>query len=643
MALSVLPRRNDDVIREVMRIPFHPLIVALYLAASVMGKQPAPGERNAILKPTIPADASAQVQRGGEVEISLSAIPSYGNIETFVIQTPPSHGTLSAPKNSSDHTAKVIYRHDGGKEPLLDTFTFRVKAPGQALSVPAIVSIKVIPPAPRLVFKPEVVDFGSIFLAGRGRTNVTLMNIGGTRAMGRLLVPMGFSMPNGEKYRLDEGESLSVAIEFSPMEARKYEERVIPLPTNYGASLTLCGEGSRRFKVTPVTDTLIQGDARWNFQNLSDQPLRIAFFSSFGVKGGIAGGWIIPPEIVLNPSSETIVTLRQEESEGTTSSVVASSGVRISDGLTEEFLELPTPRRFIPAAVHPNPALDHLSLGGSLDLSFSLLNRSDLPKHLSWKITSVLGGGMNQSEQVELHGGETKEIQYHWKPTQPGQDNVCLSVDEGKKTHQELFWKVVVAREGCEASRPPRPAPEQKPSESPTQESQESLAATVAVPVGMNLIRSIEGVKSEILIPWIGNPRVLISWNIPEGPAGEMKIQEALLMPNNAARSHLTNPSPRLSLGKEGIQSMTLQHVDLRSRRIKGDAGVEKAVISGLSPGCHLLVLSSAGNDGKADVCAQISVYVPNSPGWWDILKLPLGILAAVFLILFLRRIRIRA
>ena len=162
-------------------------MLVLFLAASVMGKQSAPGERNAIVKPTIAIDANVQVRRGGEVEISLNAIPSYGNNETFVIQTPPVHGTLSDPKNCSDHTAKVIYQHDGGKEPLVDAFTFRVKAPGQALSVPATVTIKIVPLPPRLAFKPEVVDFGSVFLAGKGRTNVTLTNLGGTRSTGRLL------------------------------------------------------------------------------------------------------------------------------------------------------------------------------------------------------------------------------------------------------------------------------------------------------------------------------------------------------------------------------------------------------------------------------------------------------------------------
>jgi len=290
--------------------------------------------------------------------------------------------------------------------------------------------------------------------------------------------------------------------------------------------------------------------------------------------------------------------------------------------------------------VHPNPVSDHLPMGGTLDLSFSLMNRSDLPKHLSWKITSALGGGMDQSEQVELHGGETREIQYHWKPTLPGQNNVFLSVDEGKKTHQELFWNVTVAQEGSAGSPRPGSAPEQKPAEAITQQEQESVAASVAVPVVMNSIQPIEGVKSEVSIPWIGNPKVLISWSIPTGSPRGIKIMEALLVPNDAAGSHGSLPDPMLSVGREIMKPMTLKHVDLRSLRIKSEAGVEKAVISSLSPGSHLIILSRVGNDGKVDGYSQVSVYVPNPPTWWGFLKLPLGILATGFLILFLQKIR---
>ena len=289
--------------------------------------------------------------------------------------------------------------------------------------------------------------------------------------------------------------------------------------------------------------------------------------------------------------------------------------------------------------VHPNPSSEHLPIGGSLDLSFSLLNRSELPKHLSWKITSTLGGGMDQFAQLMLHGGESKEMQYHWKPSLPGAGMICLSVDEGKTTHQELFWKVAVTRDGSEGAPPPGFASEQKPQESPNQEAPESVGAAVAVPVLMPSIPPIEGVKSEISIPWIGKPRVLISWNTATGPSGEMKIREAVLMPINAGGARGPTSTPIPSIGQESMNSMTLKHVDLPSIRIKGSAFEEKAALRDLSPGMHLIVLSRVVNDGKVEACSQISVCVPNPHSWWDSLKLPLGIIGVVFLIIFLRRI----
>jgi hypothetical protein len=152
----------------------------------------------------------------------------------------------------------------------------------------------------------------------------------------------------------------------------------------------------------------------------------------------------------------------------------------------------------------------------------------------------------------------------------------------------------------------------------------------------MNTIPPIEGVNSEISIPWIGNPKVLISWTNPPKSSPEIRIREALLM----SPHEVASPDPILFVGNERMKPMIMTHVDLRSLRTRGEAGVKKAAIRDLSPGSHLIVLSRIGNDGKVEACSQVSVFVPNPRSWWDSLKLPLGIIGVVFLILFLGRIR---
>lgn len=639
---SVPPRRNRDVIREMMRIPFYPLSLVLLLAASVMGKQPAPGERNAIVRPTIAMDAAAQVSRGGDVEITLNAIPSYGNMETFLIQTPPAHGTVTEPKSSSDHTATVVYHHDGTRIPLSDAFTFRVKAPAQAFSAPATVHVKIAPLPPRLVFRPDAVDFGNVFLGEKVRTNVVLMNLGGSKASGRLLLQGRFSLPNGERYHLEEGESLRIPIEFSPMEVRRYEERGIIPPASQGggASLLLCGQGVPRFEVSAAEGSGGgggQGDASWNVRNLSGTPLRISCLpaDTTGLKGGALGGWILPAPTLIPPNSATNLFLQQEENEGASSVFVTLPKIRITDGLTESLVELPPPRRFIPVGIHPAPAPEQLLLGGSLSLSFTLLNRSDLPKRLSWKITSALGGGMKQPAQLELRGGESKVIEYVWKPSLPGEDALHLVVDEVQKTHEERFWRVVVIRETASLRTPVTTPQEQKSAEPPpaAMDSQENRVEPPGIPAETS-IPQIDGAAAEVSMPWFGSPRVVFRWDGGNGSNAPIRIQECLLVPKAGA----VLPSGVVA---EGIlSSMNLKLQDLRAQPIKSHDGVEKVIISGLSPGTHLILLSRLSSDGKPEGRTRLAVFVPTQPGWWGFLRAPLAILAIVLLLFFLRRIR---
>lgn len=627
-----------------IRGPSHPLIVLLLLVSSVLGK-PDPSQKNGIMKPTIARDADVQVMRGGDVEISLKAIPSYGNMESFVIQTPPLHGTLTDPKNSSDHTATLIYHHDGTKSPLSDSFAFRVKAPGQALSIPANVSIRIIPPPPRLAFNPDVMDFGKVVLSEKRRTNMVITNLGGSRAVGRLLLQSGFSAPNGERYALDEGESVSIPMEFSPMEAKSYEQRVISLPAAHGDSLTLRGLGVPRFEVIPAESSdrekaVEASGGKWRVRNLSDHSLRLSFLSPAGMKGGAVGGWILPPETSLPPNSETNVVLNQEEAEGINSEASLPSKVRISDGLTDSLVELPSPGRFIPVTVQLKSAPEHLSIpmGGTRSLSFTLLNRCDLPKRICWKITSPLGGGMEQPLAVDLHGGETKDIQYYWKPTLPGEGVVHLVVDEGKKNHTELRWKVGVSAET--ATTPPLQgiAGQMSPvAVSPVPMSpdvMENTDTSSETPSTENPVPMMDGAAVEVSRTWFGKPHLLMRWNESPDTHSSIRIEESLLIP----RAGSDGSSRALTM--ESLSSMNLKLQDLHPLFIKSNAGIKKAIIRGMSPGSHRIILSRVSSDGKLEGRSQFPVYVPYQATWWDLLKLPLGLLVSVLLILFLWRVR---
>ena len=64
------------------------------------------------------------------------------------------------------------------------------------------------------------------------------------------------------------------------------------------------------------------------------------------------------------------------------------------------------------------------------------------------------------------------------------------------------------------------------------------------------------------------------------------------------------------------------------------------ALIQGLQPGWHLIMISQTTGEGGLQARSQMNVFVPRNPTFWGLVKMPLGILSLVLLILLYRKIR---
>jgi hypothetical protein len=238
-------------------------------------------------------------------------------------------------------------------------------------------------------------------------------------------------------------------------------------------------------------------------------------------------------------------------------------------------------------------------------------------------------------ESVHLRGGETKEMKYDWKPMLDGQDVIRLVVEEEKKSHNELLWKISVLRGDTAAASPERMTPDQNIPETITTytaengaaSSEQSASVECAVPV-------IEGLKAEVKNPWFGNARVILRWNAKTDGTERILIQEPLLVHKGPS-----GPVDK-QLRPEESSSMRLELHDLHSKWIRSHGEDQKSVISDLSHGTHQIFVSILAKDDKILAQSQISVFVPAQRTWWDNLKVPLGAGAVALLILFLRRIR---
>lgn len=582
------------------------------------------------IQPTIAHDGRAEVMRGGEVEITLDAIPNYGNEIIFEVSKPPAHGTLSSPKIITDHSASVIYWHDGIKAPLRDEFTFRAKTMGRAASAPSKIAIRIIPPAPLITFAPDTIDFGEVILSESKTAKVKISNIGGTKASGRLVFPKEFAALESDRFTLDEGECAQMEIGFSPMEARAYfgDVRILPSLKNNGFSIRGIG--------IPRMEVIKKGPAECVLINRSSNPIRVNF------SGGI--GWEMPREILLPPKGEKDVSFSQVErdEEDHTSQTSNSPIVHITDALTIVDVELPSPRRFIPLTVQSvSPeTLGTTSVGIPIPVLYRLQNRADIPKTVRWSMISRSGGGAT-SQTRTLRPGELKEVRFEWIPSIPGEALLTLNVDEGIKTHHELRWKAqvngspspstVVGAEGTGPSEVPV-------SPAVTEAKYGNPDSSTATPVEVKPIPGIEQLANRLKNPWFAKPTLVLEWRGGSNLPPRITLDEMVMVREAGAETEKTME------GSPSLPSVKLEAVPIKefNRVRKGD--LETVAIPQLSPGWHLLTLSLYQADSPVPVASsQIQVRIPPKPSWWTRLRMPLGLLSVVLLIFFLRAQRARS
>ena len=560
----------------------------------------------------------ASVERGGEVTMTLEAIAAYGTQIDFEISAPPEHGSLTVPRRDSDHTAVVTYRHDGTKQPDKDRFFFRCKAPGRTKSVPYPVEIKVTPPPARLVFEAGAIEFGDVPLAERRRTNVTIANVGGTRVKGRLILPPGFSAPEGEAFNLGEGERANMMLEFSPGEERHYEESCAFLPSSGDSFLKISGSGRARFDLSK-RDSL-----DWEVTNTSGLPITIS------CNGG--EGWALPPEIPVNAGGSVLLTFRQSSLQDAPSFASTSSIVHVSDGLSTIRIELPPPVPFVPVLLK---ALTRENLGSVpmetiLPVRFRVENPSPAAKSIKWSASSRSGGGTSTPKSLELMPGAREEILFEWRPQLSGEAQLKITVEEGVNTIRELFWKATLIPATTPSAADGIPAVT-------TGVGEETPVAEGEVPEQRGEAPSppLDGLEWAIRKSWSGIPRLLISFTNKPGSNSKVRVDELRLQMTSEEMASLKKSIPTNSTPR----TMVLTPLPIVKNRTQG--GRMTLEVGHLSPGCHQIVVALLSPGGGAAAVSQFQIVMPPKYPWWKAFRVPMGIMILFFLFLFYRRMRI--
>jgi hypothetical protein len=575
------------------------------------------------IAPTFVVDARMGVARGGKSSITINAIPSYGSQISFEIITPPLHGLLSDLKITSDHTAVISYQHDGSKSPLNDHFCFRCKAPGHTKSSPGSVDIQITPPPPRLHFDPAALDFGDVILGGKVSRSLTLSNLGGTKAVGRIILPGGFSAPDGEGFSIKEGEGTQISIEFVPTEPKTYQSRVSFLPSQDKISLEFTGRGLPRFDVSRL------GSTEWEVANLSSDSIRI---SCQRIEGEEESAWVLPPEMLLAPSSRARLSFRQTERENDLEGITRREVVRISDGLSIRDVELPTPSRFTPLTVRSltDMSARSIPLGTSVSISCLFINGTEFSKHARWRAHSSLGGGMDSPEVVELRPGETKEILFAWTPSLSGEGTLEILIEEGKERSQKILWNVSVAHASqtlplLKSTMDQTFSPSNS-SDSPILPT-DSPDAAIAHPSPPTFIQPRDSVSWGIHYPWFGKPTVFLQWMAKAESPKRIRVEERRWITPKSwdFKNPPSDPSALPMVKGTNIP------ISYRWERERGDG--HKIQLQGLDTGCHRILLANLSEDGHPSAMSEVQVVVPEPRTWWSAWRVPMGAIVLVFLL----------
>lgn len=568
-------------------------------------------------------DCRASVKRGGQTSITLEALPNYGNQTTFEICKSPSHGTLSGITYSDDHSASVIYHHDGSEVSSSDEFTFRARSAGKAKSAQAKALIDVIAPPSRLVFTPSVLDFGDVELGGTNSKNLVLENTGGSNLSARLALPSGFSIPAGDRIDLREREKMTLAVAFTPTREGDVSARVTLLPDGLPGGLFLKGRGRPRFEVK------MTGDREFVIKNTSREPLAIDC--------EVTAGWAMQPRLLLSPDGAQKIAINEDARYGTNPVGAGMSKregrVRISDGLTTREITVSGDDRVIPVnAQQVSPReLGNIGMGEATVVSFRLLNRSATAKTVSWRASSPGGIAMSSPFEATLAGGELKEIHYDWIPARSGPTSLTISFSERNAPTQELLWKASAycrAPECLPASSARIIAESNNPSGS---------IASPSLPMERKEARlpPVEGLRGRMETTWLGSQLPELTWVSPLGAGKRILIQDLVLVSSTPGAKFTTNQS-LLAAGFH-MEEMSLTILNHRE-----DGRVRGVNLPGLSAGWHKLKVTLYGGAGDVPVAVSILPFRVEYQGWPRILGILLMLLIGFLAMRMFARIRKR-
>jgi hypothetical protein len=509
----------------------------------------------------------------------------------FEIVSNPSNGTLSQPCLDNNGKWGVFYTNGREKGSVEDFFTFRCDAPGRCKSDRAKVTIAIVPPPPNLSMNPSAIDFGDSLIGETVRRNVTLKNSGGVPAVGTLVLPGGVTAPEGKRFRLAEGEKITLPVEFSPSTEGALSGELSTEPFFGALPIRITGSAQRRFSLRQESPT------KWEIRNASARKIKIWL--------GNSSSWGLPTEMMINPSGTAAIALRAVGQDAEIGPPL--QGVTVTDGSTT--LEIPAPPR-MPAlrleciTKDPPPSC---RVGEEIEIGFHIVNPGNTAREIRWRVDSKLGGGTDGVRLLHIPSEGKETMTYRLVPSLPGSCPVSVRVIDGENQPLMLTWHVNVVESH----------PKANPTSSPF-EPQPSIPT----------VRQIEPPEKEsVIVPPIEG----LSYRIRSGLSGKKSLEIFFLPIPGQKKVTLHEIVPEKSSiekFRQGIENRnTVQDTDgvasvkADENEITGFRTIEAPdrVTLGLKqvfPGIHFVRVSVWG-DSAPIAQGVIQVAIPDTRPFW--------------------------
>lgn len=249
-----------------------------------------------IVQPTaLPIESTTEVNRGGEVTLTLRGVARGGGELEFKILQKPLHGKILRTNRIGLDTLTMLYRHSGTRSSDVDQLRFSVRARGLGPFSPGEIKI-VVRDLPGKLLVPDTIDFPATLVGETITEPFVAINDGGLPVTGLIRVSPPWRLVGGENYNLAPNGRRKMAVVFEPTSSGRFQGRIL-FDGKLSASIELSGEGIAPFLASPatlelqpdLTVTPISRTGIITLQNNRPEPIVIA----------IKSDWPLPSEVTL--------------------------------------------------------------------------------------------------------------------------------------------------------------------------------------------------------------------------------------------------------------------------------------------------------------------------------------------------------